>query len=264
MQGEEHDGLAGAGEQAWYEASGQEAAGHEPPRLDLHEEDRLPWLESAEDYADEAGVDGRKVMTVVLGGLALLAAIVGGVWWGTHRGGAAAGAPADGASVAAPAGAVKEAPKDPGGKTFDGTGDTSFAVSQGQTRPAQLAGEGADGAAKAPAPAQPAAPASAPASSAKPAATAAHPAAAAAPAAADAGGVGVQVGAYGNRAAAEAGWNRLVQHSDLLKGAKHRIVEGQADIGTVYRLQVISGDAASASDLCGKLKAAGIACHVKK
>lgn len=244
----------------WLEDDG---AGAAPERLDLHEEDRLPWLESAEEYEEEAGVDGRRVMAVVLGALALLAAVVGGIWWGTHRNGQAAGAPADGATVAPPPGAIKEAPKDPGGKTFAGTGDTSYAVSQGQTRPAQLAGQGSDGAA-----AKPATPAAAPAPA--PAAKPADHVAAAAPAkpaaaagAGDAGGVGVQVGAYGNRNAAEAGWNKLVQRSELLKGMKHRIVEGEADIGTVYRLQALPGDAAAANALCDKLKSAGIACHIR-
>ncbi len=226
-----------------------------PARLDLHEEDRLPWLESAEDDYGHQGPNNGHVAGVVLGGLGLLALAVGGIWWGTHHNGPAT--PADGASVAAPAGAIKEAPKDPGGKTFAGTGDSSFAVSQGQTRPAQLA---SDAAAK-PADTKPA--------DTKPAAAAlpsAGPAASTTPAAtkpAETGGVGVQVGAYTSQATAEAGWNKLVQHSDALAGLKHRISEGQADIGTVYRLQAITADTASANALCDKLKAAGVACHIK-
>jgi hypothetical protein len=246
MGADEHEPAA----PVWLE---DEGAAHSPERLDLHEEDRLPWLESAEDYEHEGEVDGRKVMAVVLGALALLAAVVGGIWWGTHRHAQSAAAPADGATVTPPQGPIKEAPKDPGGKTFAGTGDTSYAVSEGQTRPAQLAGEGADGAAKAPSPA-PAKPAAS-ASPAKPAP--------AATADGDSSAIGVQVGAYGNRAAAEAGWNKLVMRSELLKGVKHRIVEGQADIGTVYRLQALPGDTAAATALCDKLKAAGIACHLR-
>jgi hypothetical protein len=41
------------------------------------------------------------------------------------------------------------------------------------------------------------------------------------------------------------------------------VVEGKADIGTVYRLQALAGDAAGATDLCARLKAAGVACQVK-
>jgi hypothetical protein len=87
------------------------------------------------------------VIAAVLGGLAVLAALVGGMWYFTHRG--ASDAPtADGSTIAAPAEPMKEAPKDAGGKQFEGTGDSSFAVSQGQSRPAHLAGA-AEGAANA-------------------------------------------------------------------------------------------------------------------
>jgi hypothetical protein len=44
---------------------------------------------------------------------------------------------------------------------------------------------------------------------------------------------------------------------------KHRVVQGSADIGTVYRLQAVAPDAAAANALCSQLKAAGIACQVK-
>ena len=77
-------------------------------------------------------------------------------------------------------------------------------------------------------------------------------------------GVGVQVGAFGSLASAEAGWNALVGKSAALKGIKHRVIEGSADIGKVYRLQAVAGDAAAADALCGKLKASGISCQVKR
>jgi len=41
-------------------------------------------------------------------------------------------------------------------------------------------------------------------------------------------------------------------------------VEGEADIGTVYRLQAVAGDAASANRLCSALKGDGVACQVKR
>ena len=62
--------------------------------------------------------------------------------------------------------------------------------------------------------------------------------------------------------AAEAGWNRLVKQSSVLSGVQHRIVEGKADIGTVYRLQALTG-AGGGTALCGKLHAEGLACQVK-
>lgn len=198
-------------------------------------DERLPWLESPEDDEDryETATTGRMVGFVVIG-LAALAAIVGLIWWATHRG------PdptlvADGSTIEAPAAPYKEAPANPGGKTFDGTGDSSFAVSEGQSRPARLG--------DAPAPA------------------AGKPGGGAAPAA---GGVGVQVGAFSSQAAAEAAWTKLSgQAGGALSGVSHRVIEGNADIGKVYRLQAVAGDAGAASALCGKLKGVGISCQVK-
>lgn len=225
----------------------------ETEQLGLAEEERLPWLESPEDdeWDDRHGSDNGKLIGFVLMGLVALAAIVGGIWWATNRGGDPA-LVADGSVIEAPADPYKQAPENPGGKTFDGTGDSSFAVSEGQNRPAQLGGD----------PGVPA-PAAAPA----PAPAAAQPAAQVAPAAspaAAASGVGVQVGAFSSKATAEAGWTKLVgQAGSVLSGVPHRVIAGSADIGTVYRLQAVAPDAAAAQALCGKLKGAGISCQVK-
>lgn len=214
----------------------------ETERLAFDEDERLPWLESGdEDYEDESSDTGR-MLGFVLMGLIALGAIVGAIWWATHRN------PdpqlADGSTIEAPAEPYKTAPSDAGGKQFAGTGDSSFAVSEGQTRPAQLA----TGAA--------APKAAASAGAAAPVATGA--------AAAPAGGVGVQVAAYSSNAAAEAGWTKLAaQHAAILSGVRHRVVEGTADIGKVYRLQAVASDAAAANALCGRLKAAGTPCQVK-
>ena len=204
------------------------------------EEERLPWLESSDDDAQDDAEGGAMGQTLKLGVMALaaLVAIVGGIYWVTHRNPDPA-LVADGSLVQADKGPYKEAPKDPGGKTFDGTGDTSFAVSEGKNKPAQMA----------------------PASDApKPAATAAG--GSAAPAAS--GGVGVQVGAFSSKEAAEAGWTKLGgQAGGALSGVSHRVIAGQADNGTIYRLQAVAPDAAAASALCSKLKGAGISCQVK-
>jgi hypothetical protein len=79
-----------------------------------------------------------------------------------------------------------------------------------------------------------------------------------------AGGVGVQVGAYTNKETAEAGWQKLLSRTDKLAGVSHRVVEGKADMGIVYRLQAVAGDAAAASALCRALNADGIDCQVKR
>ncbi|MDE1916103.1 MAG: SPOR domain-containing protein [Sphingomonadales bacterium] len=223
--------------------------------LDLGERDRLPWLDSVEDDEDYYAVDTRRVIAAVVGAVLLLGLIVGGIWAYTHRKGE--GTPvADGSVIGAPEQPYKQAPANPGGKQFEGTGDTSFAAAQGKDRPAQLASGDAT-------PVVPAAPKADDAG--KAAAASAQPAKAPeAKPAEDTGPVGgvVQIAAYSNEAAAKAGWDRLVQQHDMLKGANHRIVQGQSDIGTVYRLQLITG-AGGGSALCGKLKAEGVACQVK-
>lgn len=221
----------------------------EADRLGLAgEETSLPWLESGdEEYDEYQGSDNGRILGFVILGLIALAAIVGGIWWATHRS-TDPELVADGSTIPAPEQPYKEAPASPGGKTFDGTGDTSFAVSEGQVRPARL-GEQAGSAS----PTVDIAP--------KPAAAASSPAPAPAPGE-TAGGVGVQVGAYSSRAAAEAGWAKLAGNP-ALSGVRHRIVEGQADIGTVFRLQAVAPDAGAAQALCSRMKAAGLACQVK-
>lgn len=211
------------------------------------EDDRLPWLESSDDddYADE-GSEGSGMMKLVAMGLVALAVLVGAIWWASHRNPDPA-LVADGSVVQAEAGPYKEAPKNPGGKQFDGTGDSSFAVSEGQNRPAQLGG--ADKGA-----------AVAPAANADPHA---KPGVSTGPAA-PSGGVGVQVGAFSSKAAAEAGWSKLVsQAKGALSGVSHRVIEGSADNGTIYRLQAVAGDSGAANALCGRLKSAGVSCQVK-
>ncbi len=213
----------------------------ETEQLALSDEDeRLPWLESSDDaeYADE-GTDWGHSLRLGLLALVALGALVGGIYWTTHRN-ADPVLVADGSLVPADALPYKEAPKNPGGKTFDGTGDTSFAVSEGKDKPAQIA---------------PSAGATASAGATPPAAGAA---------AAPTGGVGVQVGAFSSKEAAEAGWTALVGHSGgALTGTSHRVIAGSADNGTVYRLQAVAPDAVAAKALCSKLKASQISCQVK-
>lgn len=217
----------------------------ETDQLELNEpEDRLPWLESAEDDdgGDYEGYDTSRLLVLFLGGLAMLAAVVGGIWWATNRG-TDPELVADGSVVAAPAEPYKSAPANPGGKTFDGTGDVSFAASEGQSRPPVMAGSADAG---------------------TPSAAPAPTAAATAAPAATGGGVGVQVGAFSSQATAEAGWTKLVaQANGALSGVSHRVVAGTADNGTIYRLQAVAPDRAAATALCSKLKGAGISCQVK-
>lgn len=207
----------------------------------------LPWLESDEDYEEDDGVDTRRLITFALAGIGLLAVLIGLVWWLTHRGPGSDMVP-NGSTIAAPEQPYKIKPSNPGGKTYAGTGDQSFVVGEGQSPEGRIA----------------TAPAPAPAPVTAPKASASAGSAAGEDEQAATGGVGVQVGAYISRETAEAGWQRLTTNHEVLKGYKHRVVEGTADIGTVYRLQAVTGDAASANQLCSALRSEGAACQVKR
>ena len=225
-----------------------------PPRLGLDDgEERLPWLESADDIDADEGFDSGRIIGFVLLGLVALAMIVGAVWFASHRG----PGQADGSLIRAETGPYKVAPEDPGGKKFAGTGDTSYAVAQGETRSGTIAGQDSPPRPGFTATATPEPAASAPAP--KPSASAT---ASAAPAATS--GVGVQVGAYTSAADAETGWASLAGRHEALAGIKHRVIEGQADFGRVFRLQAVAGDLAAANALCARLKASGQGCQVKK
>ncbi|MFA7587192.1 MAG: SPOR domain-containing protein [Novosphingobium sp.] len=200
----------------------------------------LPWLESGDEDDEDEGGSARLIGVMVVG-LVALAAIIGAIWWVSNRSGEGE-LVADGSTIRAPEEPYKHAPENPGGKTFAGTGDVAYVVSEGQTRPARLGQQPGT-------PVKPAAPTAA-----------ATPGVVAEPE--DTSGVGVQIGAYSTKATAEAGWQRL-KVNDALSGVRHRVVEGRADIGTVYRLQAVAADAAAAQALCNRLKASGIACQVK-
>lgn len=203
------------------------------------DEDRLPWLESGDYDDEEQGVDSGRIIGFALLGLLLLAVLIGSIWWLSHRQ-TKADLVADGSTIEAPAGPAKEKPENPGGKTFAGTGDVAPAVGEGETFQGRLAENDAP----------------------KPSIAVATPASVAADAE-ETSGVGVQVGAYSTRASAEKGWTALGRQTDAIKGFKHRVIEGQADIGVVFRLQAVAADQTAAKNLCDALKADGLACQVK-
>lgn len=210
-------------------------------KLDLADTDALPWLESDSEEDEEAGgLDIGQILGFAGVLLVLLAAIVGGVWYVSNR--SAASEPvADGSVIEAPPGPIKQRPEDPGGKTFAGTGNIAPLVGEGERREAVVAAPAA-----APEPAPP------PAASASVAAASAEPA-----------GVAVQLAAYSSRARAEQGWSDLARRTALLNGVRHRVVEGKIDIGTVYRLQAITGSRTEAKQLCAALRSEGIDCQIK-
>jgi hypothetical protein len=236
--------------------------GQDHAELELTDDESLPWLES-DDYEDEnRGVDTGRIIGFAAMLLLLLALLVGGLWWMTNRN-SGEDAIADGRTIEAPEGDYKVRPENAGGKEFAGTGNAAPAVGEGQTPEATLAENGGAGAS-----------AGAGAGSGAAAAGSSGGSEGGAPggagngeasqAAAGTGGVGVQVGAFGSQARAETGWNTLKRQTNALNGVKYRIVKGTADIGTVYRLQAITGDGAAADRLCNALKADGLPCQVKR
>lgn len=203
------------------------------------EDERLPWLESGDDDEDDVGgVDTGRIVGFAMFAALALAALVAGIWWFGQRD-ADPELIADGSTIEAPVGPYKERPANPGGKTFEGTGNLAPAVGEGKQTEGRIAEELPKPSIDAPKADQTAAPA--------------------APS-----GIGVQVGAYSSKATAEAGWQKLLSRTDKLAGVSHRVVEGKADMGTVYRLQAVAGDAAGASALCRALKGDGIDCQVKR
>lgn len=207
----------------------------EEEQLTLADEDeRLPWLESDDEQADEAGVNTGFVMMIALAGLLVIAVILGLIWW-LGRDNAGNGPAADGSTIAAPTEPYKSRPADPGGAQVTGTGDMSFEQGEGQTRETQIA----PGPVPTPGFTEEVGGQAAPA------------------------GVGIQVGAYSTREQAQSGWTTLRQRFDVLGGLNNRILEGEVDGAKVYRLQAVAGDAASARTICNAIKAAGGDCQVK-
>lgn len=209
--------------------------------LGLDDPDRLPWLETADGYDYDEGASPLKVAAMVLAGLALLAAIVGGIYWLQRNN--SAGTAGKGELIAAEEGPYKTRPEEAGGKTFEGEGDAAFAASEGKKTGATIA----PAAVKAEEAKTKAAPAVA-----KPAVASATPA----------GAVMVQLGAFNNSAQAETAWTAFGKRFGFLSGVNRRVVEANVEGRKVVRLQAITSNAAAAQQLCAKLKAAGENCLI--
>ena len=202
----------------------------ETEELELAEDERLPWLESA-DYEEEQGVDTGRILGFAILGLLAVGLVLGGIWYFGNRT-TDPDLVADGSTIEAPEGPYKARPEDPGGRIAEGTGDVAPVVGEGRSPEGRLA--------------QPETP--------TPSVAAAR----------SADGVGVQVGAFSTLDTAERGWVTLTRQTEVLSGVEHRVVEGQADIGKVFRLQAVAGDEAAAKALCKALEADGVACQVKR
>lgn len=211
--------------------------------LGLDDPDRLPWLETADGYEYEESASPLKVAGLVLAGLALLAAIVGGIYWLQRN--QSGGASGNGELIAAQEGDYKVAPTDREGKKFEGEGDSAFAASEGKKVEVSIDPAKAKAAAQAPQQAPGATPVkSGPA---------------------PAGSGFVQLGAFSDSAKADQAWAAMGKRFGFLSGLNRRIAEGAAEGGRkVYRLQAVAANPAAAQQLCAKLKAAGENCMVVK
>jgi SPOR domain len=209
--------------------------------LNLDDPDRLPWLETADGYEYEESASPLKVAGMVLAGLALLAAIVAGIYWMQRN---QAGGAGNGELIAAQEGEYKVPPADREGKKFEGEGDAAFAASEGKKVGSSIDPAKAKADEKANA-----APGSASSTS--------------GPVPAGAGLV--QLGAYSSSAMAEESWGEMAKRFGFLAALKHKTVEASGEGGRkVFRLNAITADAAAAQQLCTKIKAAGENCIVAK
>ncbi|MEQ1725736.1 MAG: SPOR domain-containing protein [Sphingopyxis sp.] len=231
---------------------------HDGAPLNFDEEERLPWLDPIEDM-DDNGVSMGRLFGLVLAGLIVIGAVVGGLWWWQNVGGRP-----NGELIAAPEGDYRNpAPAEPG--RFDGDGDVAVAASEGVTpvgtvdpnklpeqpiAPVVAAGPNRAAPAARPAPAAPTARASA--APARPAAT---------PPAVSGGGT-IQLGAFASEATAARAWDSLKARFAWLGPVNRSIAP--ADVGgrTVYRLRAAAGSARAARDLCNRLRVAGENCIV--
>lgn len=231
---------------------------------DLRDEDRLPWLETADDDYTEGPSLGRIVAFVILG-LAVIATVIFGIYWYKNQSTAVGG----GGLITAQPSDYKVKPDEPGGMKVEGEGDTAFATSEG-------AGGNQAGAIdmkalpEAPVAGQKAAPAPAPVVSTgktvavpasggvlRAAPTGAAPVAK--PAAAPAGGL-VQLGSYPSETAANAEWATKSKRFGYLAALPKSIEKAEVNGNTVYRLRVAAGGDAAA--VCNKLKVAGEGCFL--
>jgi hypothetical protein len=218
--------------------------------LDLAADISLPWLESDEEDSDAGALNTRQIILFAGLLLALLAVLVGIVWYVSNKVGASSLEP-DGSVIAAPEGPVKVRPQDPGGKEFAGTGNLAPLVGEGGT-PQSVVASADKPVAILPDPPAPSKPVAITGQAAPPAAVAETTS-----------GVGVQLAAYGSRERAEQGWADLSRRSETLQAVRHRVVEGRVDSGIVYRLQAVAADRASADQLCATLNREGLDCQVK-
>lgn len=233
--------------------------------IDLRDEDRLPWLETVEPDEPE-GPGLFRVVVLVAVGLALLAAIVFGIFSMQQR------VPnGHGELIAAPAGDYKVRPDDPGGLKVEGEGDSAISASAGAKSAASIdlkavpeapitgrlaprMEEQAVGSARTAA--------EVPGSGGRLTATAPTTAPKGPIPGAGSGGSLVQLGAFPSEAVANAAWSAMAKRFAYIATLGKSVQQAEVNGRTVYRLKVNAGSAGAAADICGRLTVAGEKCFV--
>jgi hypothetical protein len=227
-------------------------------RLDLDDEERLPWLEPGIEDEEEEGLSPVRLLGFILCALVLLGGVVAGVWLLKNR--SADGG--EGKLIAAPAADYKVPANEADAKKFEGEGDASFAASEGVARDGRI-----DPSRVPEAPVTPTAPA-------KPRqATPGRPSQSVTARVADEtnvrpaasqparkGGAVIQLGAYGSQSGARDAWTRLSKRFAYLAPLTMSVEPTEVGGSTLYRLRATAG--AQANTLCGRLKVAGESCLV--
>ena len=221
-------------------------------RLDLDEDDDLPWLEDDAAYEEEGGFDARLIWFALLG-LAAIIALLAAAWYFTRDGVDPELAEA-GSTIAAPDGPYKERPEDPGGREVEGTGDTAYQVAEGESQRGRVADN-------APRPSIDRDQAGA-AGDRDGDADEGEPAAAETPAASG-DAVYVQIGAFTSREDANAGLANARNRYSAISGMRHRIVEAEVNGAKVYRLQIVAGNRAAGDATCRAIRNAGGDCYIR-
>ena len=230
---------------------------HDPVTHD----DRLPWLEAAEEEDRQERVSVGKLIALILAALVALGIVIGGVWYLRSHDEAA---PAkDPKLIAAQEGDYKVKPDEPGGMKVEGKGDRAFATSEGAEANGRIDNSSS-----------PEAPVKgikgtkvADAGTGPKAATVqamprpGGPLVAKSTAAVATGPMGpgtVQLGAFGSEAKANSAWASLSKRFSHVAPLSHNVVQAQVGGATVYRLRAVAGE--QAGTVCSELKAAGENC----
>lgn len=240
--------------------------------IDMRDEDRLPWLEAVEEDDDD-GIGLGKLIGGILAALAVIAVVIGGIFWLRSNG----GNDGDGAElIAAPENDYRVRPSEAGGMEVEGEGDAAFAASEGESpdgridpsaapeRPVEGRRIAASEQARPPAAdGDGAASARIPPNNRRLADSAPQPGAPAASGGATASsGRLIQLGAYSSQAAANSAWSQISGQQSALGSLNHSVTTVQAGGRTLYRLRAAASSPDAARHLCADLRGAGLACNV--